>query len=71
MKKRIPKSLRKFIRNEKARIRRQVLDLNEQEDLINKLYDNLIKKVPEKKEIIKDEIKKSPKNKKTKAKAKK
>lgn len=71
MKKRMPKSLRKFIRSEKSRIRKQVLDLKEQDDLINKLYDNLIKKVPEEKEIIKDEVKKVPKSKKAKVKTKK
>ncbi|MBZ9569517.1 hypothetical protein KJA16_01175 [Patescibacteria group bacterium] len=36
--KRLPKSLRKFIRKEKARIRREVLDLKEQEKLILELY---------------------------------
>ena len=40
MKKRMPKSLRKFIRKEKARIRSAVLDVKEQEKLINKLYDH-------------------------------
>ena len=39
-KKSMPKSLRKFIRREKARIRREVLDIKEQEKLINKLYDD-------------------------------
>jgi len=38
MKKKLPKSIRKFIRLEKARIRRQFLDLKEQEELINNLY---------------------------------
>ncbi|MCX7779268.1 MAG: hypothetical protein N2259_03465 [Patescibacteria group bacterium] len=38
-KKRLPKSWRKFIRREKARIRREVLDLTEQEKLINELYE--------------------------------
>jgi hypothetical protein len=33
----LPKSLRKYIRQEKARIRREVLDLKEQEKLINEL----------------------------------
>ena len=42
-KKRIPKSLRKYIRQEKARIRREVLDLKEQEKLINELYQKFIK----------------------------
>jgi len=40
MKKKIPKSSRKFIRKEKARIRREVLDVKKQEELINKLYEN-------------------------------
>jgi len=43
MKKRLSKSLRKFIRLEKARIRRQVLDLKKQEELINELYQRLLK----------------------------
>lgn len=42
-KKRLPKSLRKFIRQEKARIRREVLDLNEQKRLIDELYKNIVK----------------------------
>jgi len=37
-KSRLPKSQRKFIRQEKARIRREVLDLEKQEELINELY---------------------------------
>lgn len=41
--KRLPKSLRKFIRKEKARIRREVLDLKEQERLINDLYQKFFK----------------------------
>jgi len=39
----MPKSLRKFIRKEKARIRREVLDLKEQERLISELYQKFIK----------------------------
>ena len=38
MKKKLPKSIRKFIRKEKARIRREVLNLKEQEKLISELY---------------------------------
>jgi hypothetical protein len=38
MKKKMPKSLRKYIRREKARIRREVLDIKEQERLIQELY---------------------------------
>jgi len=37
-KKKLPKSLRKYLRKEKARIRREVLDLEKQEELIQKLY---------------------------------
>ena len=46
----LPKSVRKFIREEKARIRRQVLDLKEQEKLISQLYEKLLKKPEVKKE---------------------
>jgi hypothetical protein len=41
MKKKLPKSIRKFIRKEKARIRREVLDLKEQEKLISELYQKI------------------------------
>lgn len=41
--KKMPKSLRKYIRQEKARIRREVLDLKEQKELINGLYQKLLK----------------------------
>lgn len=37
-KKRLPKSTRKFIRLKKARIRREVLDLKEQEKQIQQIY---------------------------------
>ena len=40
----MPKSLRKHIRQEKARIRREILNVKEQEKLINELYQKLIKK---------------------------
>jgi hypothetical protein len=49
-KKRLPKSLRKFIRQQKARIRREVLDKKEQERLIRELYQQFL---PLKKEEIK------------------
>ena len=39
-KKRLPKSLRKFVRLGKARIHREILDLKEQEKLIKQLYEN-------------------------------
>ena len=37
----MPKSIRKFIRREKARIRREVLDIKEQEKLILEIYNKL------------------------------
>jgi hypothetical protein len=37
--KKLPRSIRKFIRREKARIRREVLDLKEQEKQIKQLYE--------------------------------
>ena len=40
---RLPKSIRKYIRKEKARIRREILDLTEQEKLINELYSRFLK----------------------------
>ena len=43
MAKKLPKSLRKFIRKEKARIRREVLDLRKQEELISALYQKILK----------------------------
>lgn len=44
--KRLSKGIRKYIRTQKARIRRDVLDTEEQRKQIEKLYDqfNLIKK---------------------------
>jgi len=43
---RLPKSIRKYIRKEKARIRREVLDLEEQERLIQQLYEKFLKNNP-------------------------
>lgn len=43
MLKKLPKSLKKFIRREKARIRREVLDIKKQKELINQLYQRLVK----------------------------
>ena len=39
---RIKKSVRKFIRLEKARIRRQFLDYKKQEELIKEMYNKLV-----------------------------
>jgi len=44
VKKKMPKSVRKYIRREKARIRRQFFDVKEQEELIKKLYQRFSKK---------------------------
>lgn len=43
MKKKLPKSSRKFIRLGKARIRREALDLKEQEKQIQELYKKFLK----------------------------
>jgi len=43
-KKRLPRSQRKYIRQEKARVRREVLDLKKQQELINQLYQKFFKK---------------------------
>ena len=40
--KKLPKSLKKYLRREKARIRREVLDLKKQEELIQKLYQKIL-----------------------------
>ena len=42
-KKRMPKSIRKHIRLEKARIRRENLSLKKQQELIDQLYQKQIK----------------------------
>ena len=42
-KRKLTKSLRKYIRKEKARIRREVLDIREQERLIQELYKKFLK----------------------------
>ena len=42
--KKLPKSIRKYIRREKALIRREVLDLVEQKRLINELYQRFLPK---------------------------
>ena len=52
--KRMPCSIRKFIRKEKARIRREVLDSKEQEKLISQLYQKLSKNSKDKNPKIKD-----------------
>ena len=52
-----PKSIKRFIRSEKAKIRRDIFDVKQQEEMINELYkrfikgvaSNLVAKAPEKK----------------------
>jgi len=44
MKKRLPKSIRKYIRGEKARIRREVFDASVEKDLIRELYERFLPK---------------------------
>lgn len=39
----LPKSIRKFIRKEKARIHREIFDIRDQKKLINELYKKLSK----------------------------
>ena len=67
--KKLPNSTRKFIRSEKARIRRQFLDYKAQEELITNMYDKIlnrpiVKKVemPEPIKIKKTSLKKQEKD---------
>lgn len=48
LKKKLSKSIRKYIRREKAAIRRGVLDLEKQEKLIEELYQKFFKNKKEK-----------------------
>ena len=41
--KKFPKGLRKYIRKEKARIRREILDVGEREENFKNLYESLNK----------------------------
>lgn len=50
-KKRLPKSIKKYIRREKARIRREVLNIKEQDELIDRLYQKLFKKSESKRNL--------------------
>ncbi len=47
----MPQSLRKYVRREKARIRREVLDVKKQEELIAELYKKLTKKDEDKRNL--------------------
>jgi len=45
MKKKLPKSLRKHIRQEKGRIRREISDIKKQKELIKELYQKISEKI--------------------------
>lgn len=59
--KRLPNSTRKFIRSEKARIRRDILDPKKQEEMIKEIYNKLLNKQPGQENIKKQEVKKKEK----------
>jgi len=42
-----PKNIRKYIRREKARLKRSILDINERQKLISQLYQKIKKINPE------------------------
>ncbi len=50
MEKKLAKSIRKYIREEKARIRREVFDVKKQMELINELYQKFFKTTNQKDE---------------------
>ena len=56
----LPKSTRKFIRLEKARIRAQFFDFIKQEEMIKELYNKFISQpIVEIKKEVKEEVKKT------------
>ena len=54
---RLPSSVRRFIRTEKARIRRGVLSLEEEQKMINDLYAKVLKKKKDPKSKKKESLK--------------
>lgn len=52
----MPRSTRKYIRREKSRIRREVLNIKEQENLISEVYKRILNKT---KKIITEKNQKS------------
>lgn len=60
--KKLPKSLRKYIRKEKARIRWEVLNIKEQERLINELYQKIFRRLKTKKNENQRNLQSSNKN---------
>mgnify|MGYP001568511091 FL=1 len=59
--KKLPNSTRKFIRLEKARIRRDVLDSKKQNEMIKEIYNKLFNKQPGQENVKKPEAKKKEK----------
>lgn len=59
--KKLPNSTRKFIRLEKARIRRDILDSKKQDEMIKEIYNKLLGKQPSQENIKKPEVKKKEK----------
>lgn len=59
--KKLLNSTRKFIRSEKARIRRGVLDPKKQEEMIKEIYNKLLNKQFSQENIKKQEVKKKEK----------
>ena len=55
MKKKLPKSLKKYIRKEKARIRRDFLNIEKQKEAISEIYSQLVNKnnLTENKKLVK------------------
>lgn len=51
VKRKLPSSIRKYVRREKARIRREVLDLKKQEELIRELYQKILKQYENKRNL--------------------
>jgi len=58
--KKLSNSIRKFIRLEKARIRRDVSDPKKQEEMIKDVYGKLLNKQPGQENVKKQEVKKQP-----------
>ena len=52
-KKKLPNSIKRYIRKEKARIRKGVLGLKEQGELINNVYNNVLNNQKRKAEEVK------------------
>jgi ribosomal protein L19E len=61
----LPRSLRKYIRKEKARIRRQFLDLAKQKEMINNLYQKVYSLIKSKNEFDNKKVLKQRSNKET------